>query len=292
MTTNPPAAKVTVAVPVYNEAELLRGTLETLRTQTFADIEVLIFDNASSDHTPEVAAEFVRADARFRYFRQTENRGALLNFYDSLLAARGQYFMWRAADDRSAANYIETLAARLDADASKSLAMGKVISADLDGGNERVTPAPSSTTGAAPFGAIAALRASHASWIYGLFRREELTARMNIVMAEYAHPWGFDHLVLLPFILDGTVAGSEETIFRQVIKRRKSAPGEKRVRTKPDLGLMISLREKFLARARADMAERFPPGFSRAVLATYMWAYAGKRVYKYRKVAQRKLTGR
>lgn len=64
-------AAITIGVPVYNEEILLERALEALRTQPFADIEVLIYDNASTDKTPEIAQRFVAQDSRFHYFRQS-----------------------------------------------------------------------------------------------------------------------------------------------------------------------------------------------------------------------------
>ena len=51
-------ARVTVGVPAYNEASYLEAQLEYLRTQDFPDIEVLIYDNASTDATREIARRF------------------------------------------------------------------------------------------------------------------------------------------------------------------------------------------------------------------------------------------
>ena len=66
---------VSVGVPVYNGARFLQDCLECLRSQTFSDIEVLIFDNASTDGTEAIARDFVARDPRFSYFRQSANKG-------------------------------------------------------------------------------------------------------------------------------------------------------------------------------------------------------------------------
>jgi glycosyltransferase involved in cell wall biosynthesis len=58
-------AEITIGVPVFNGMPLFRESLECLRAQAFRDFEVWIFDNASSDDTPQFAAQFVAADSRF-----------------------------------------------------------------------------------------------------------------------------------------------------------------------------------------------------------------------------------
>jgi glycosyltransferase involved in cell wall biosynthesis len=285
-------AAITIGLPVYNEGELLRGSLETLARQTFTDFEVLIYDNASSDTTGEVAQSFAAQDPRFRYFRQSENKGALPNFYDCLLAAKSEYFLWRAADDRSDDNYLDVLHRLLEADASKSLAVGNVLSGDLDGGRQKLTLPPNAQVAAKWSTRITNLRSSHASWIYGLFRRAPLTERMNTVMNVYGYPWGFDHLVLFSFVIDNAVAGSPETTFQQVIKRsRATRTATDKKRSKPDPALMAELRRKFFAQVREDVRSRERNAVMRARLDAAMWLYTGKRVYKYRKLLSRKLFG-
>lgn len=282
-------AAISIGVPVYNEADFLKGSLENLANQTFKDFEVLIFDNASDDATGEVAKAFAEKDFRFQYFRQPENLGPLKNFYDCLLAARSPYFLWRAADDRSDNTFLEVLHETLEAEPEKLMSVGTVISNDMDGSNKRITRVPDFSSNKSWIARRRALNASHASWIYGMFRRQPLTDRMKVVFQNYAYPWAFDHLVLFPFIIDGKVTGSNKTEFNQVIKRVHANRRAVRKSNKADTELMRGLRHKFLEQIRADVAEREPSELVRAVIDPMLWLYTGKRVYKYRKLARRKL---
>lgn len=47
--------KVSVIIPAYNEEATISGAIESLRAQTFKDFEIIVIDNASKDHTAEVA---------------------------------------------------------------------------------------------------------------------------------------------------------------------------------------------------------------------------------------------
>ena len=69
---------VTIGVPVFNGARFLDGSLACLARQTFSDFKVLIFDNASTDGTVEIARAWAARDARFHYFRQPENVSGLV----------------------------------------------------------------------------------------------------------------------------------------------------------------------------------------------------------------------
>jgi glycosyltransferase involved in cell wall biosynthesis len=90
---------VSVIVPTYNRASLLKRLLESLREQTYpADkFEVLVVDDGSTDETPQVVEEFARsAPFAVRYFRQPrkgpaaarnlgiqQSRGEIVAFVDS-----------------------------------------------------------------------------------------------------------------------------------------------------------------------------------------------------------------
>lgn len=62
----------TVSIATYNRADFLRECINSVLTQTVDDIEVIVVDDGSSDHTGEVMNSF--RDSRIRYFRQ-ENKG-------------------------------------------------------------------------------------------------------------------------------------------------------------------------------------------------------------------------
>ncbi len=58
---------VTVVIPTHNRAGLLRESLASVLSQTFARIEVIVSDNASSDETADVVASF--SDSSLSYTR-------------------------------------------------------------------------------------------------------------------------------------------------------------------------------------------------------------------------------
>ena len=125
-------ARVGIGVPVYNGASLLRESLECLRTQDFEDFEVIIGDNASTDETKSICAEFVNQDNRFRYMRHSEHLTLLSNFMCLRDASKAPLFMWRAYDDLSDSNYITELVSLFDQDPNTQLAVSQIDSLDND----------------------------------------------------------------------------------------------------------------------------------------------------------------
>lgn len=51
-------SRISVVIPTYNRAELLRLTLDSVKAQTSAAFEVIVIDDGSTDHTREVCAEY------------------------------------------------------------------------------------------------------------------------------------------------------------------------------------------------------------------------------------------
>jgi glycosyltransferase involved in cell wall biosynthesis len=64
--------EVTIIIPAYNQAHYLPDTIQSVLSQTFAEFEVIIVDDGSTDNTGEVATAF--ADPRVRYIHQA-NKG-------------------------------------------------------------------------------------------------------------------------------------------------------------------------------------------------------------------------
>jgi hypothetical protein len=223
--------KVTVGVPVYNAASLLEQSLQCLSDQKNADFQVLIYDNASTDQTADIAEYFTRQDSRFRLIRQPFNKGIVQNFVDPMLAADTPYFMWRAFDDLSDDHYIARLTELLDRHPQADLAVGTIETGKLHQKTQRISHPPdiSERHGFSEEKQIKMLLQSvQAAWIYGLFRIVPLRQAMADVPQSYGYLWAQDHAVLLPFIVRRAIVGTQETRFYQrktVLSEKVTPPG-------------------------------------------------------------------
>lgn len=130
---------LTVGLPVYNGARTLRETLDALLAQTYPSFEVLVSDNASTDSTPQILAEYVERDERVKVLRQPENRGAIANLQIVLERARTPLFTWFGADDLCAPTYLERARAVLLANPGAIIAAADVCTIDERGNPRRVS---------------------------------------------------------------------------------------------------------------------------------------------------------
>ena len=62
--------KFSIIIPIYNVSGYLRQCLESLKSQSFTDFEVLMVDDGSSDASAEICTLFTQDDDRFRLFRK------------------------------------------------------------------------------------------------------------------------------------------------------------------------------------------------------------------------------
>jgi len=108
--------KVTVGLAVYNGEKYLGEAIDSVLAQTFRDFELVISDNASTDSTEEICRAYVARDARVRYFRAPQNRGAAWNFNHTLDLAQGEYVKWLAHDDVIGPDYLARTVEALDRD--------------------------------------------------------------------------------------------------------------------------------------------------------------------------------
>src|ERR1700690_2651657 len=91
--------RVSIGLPVYNGEKYLAAAIDSLLAQTYADFELIISDNASTDRTAKICQEYAELDRRIRYYRQPKNCGIAGNFTRTLELARGEFFQWHAHDD-------------------------------------------------------------------------------------------------------------------------------------------------------------------------------------------------
>jgi glycosyltransferase involved in cell wall biosynthesis len=102
----PVDALVSVGLPVRNGADRIGEVVRSVLAQDYPHIELVICDNASTDHTEDVCRDFVRADSRVVYHRQQDNVGLLNNFISAIRIAKGSYFRWIGDDDWLAPDFV------------------------------------------------------------------------------------------------------------------------------------------------------------------------------------------
>ncbi|WP_263053832.1 bifunctional glycosyltransferase/CDP-glycerol:glycerophosphate glycerophosphotransferase [Streptomyces avicenniae] len=107
--------RFSIIVPAYQVQAYLPACLTSVLAQDFADVELLVVDDASPDACGEIIAEFAAADARVTGLRhaRTEGPGPARN--TALERATGDYVLFLDGDDTLTPGALTAVAAHLDA---------------------------------------------------------------------------------------------------------------------------------------------------------------------------------
>lgn len=124
---NSPLPLVTIGIPAFNRAAMLRRSLDSVVNQDYHNIQIIVSDNASIDETEVVCKDYELADRRIFYVKQATNIGAVGNFMEVLKRAKGEYFMWLGDDDWIDSSYIGRCVSVLMSDQGVSLVSGEPI---------------------------------------------------------------------------------------------------------------------------------------------------------------------
>lgn len=108
-----PVPMLSVVMPLYNVADFLPQTLQSVRSQTLRDFEVIAVDDGSTDATGELADEIARRDGRFRCVHQP-HRGAACARNRGMRLATGTYLMFLDGDDLFETTMFERMVSGLE----------------------------------------------------------------------------------------------------------------------------------------------------------------------------------
>lgn len=110
----------TILIPTFNRAHFVGEAIASALRQTVSEIEVLVLDDASTDGTSAVVAEFT--DPRIRYLRHERNLGIAENWKRGITEVRADYFCLLHDDDSYEPRFVEELVKRLRNDSAAVLA--------------------------------------------------------------------------------------------------------------------------------------------------------------------------
>ena len=276
-------AKITVGVPVYNSSSLLAECLKCLVDQTFRDFEILIFDNASTDSTGDIAREFATRDPRIKYHRQPQNIGMFPNFASVMDACQTPYFCWRAYDDLSSLDWLERLYEALEANPSAQLAVAR-IATSLDGAEPILSYDLPKLTGNALIDIRNQLRHSNAACLYGLWRIETIKTIFHDVTSEYPTAWAGDHLMIFPILLNRSLVIVPEATF--IVRDYSTVV---RGYHRPKLQEMRELRRIYYRIALRHINALNLPWYQKQIVKYYAWLQLGKAIFMFRRVVMQTL---
>ena len=109
--------KVSIIVPVYNMEKRLNKCLDSLINQTYKNIEIIVVNDGSMDHSLDIIREYQAKDSRINVINQ-RNMGISEARNNGLAIATGDYLCFADSDDYVELDMIEELVNKITTDKS------------------------------------------------------------------------------------------------------------------------------------------------------------------------------
>ena len=91
--------KVSVIIPSYNSGKFLDEAVQSVVSQTYQNLEIIVVNDGSDDCTEEVAQKWQVADRRIKYIKHSRNQGLSAARNTGIKNAIGEYIAFLDADD-------------------------------------------------------------------------------------------------------------------------------------------------------------------------------------------------
>jgi glycosyltransferase involved in cell wall biosynthesis len=128
----PEEGKVSVVIPCYNQARFLGEAIRSVLCQGYADLEIVVVDDGSTDGAAEVASGYAKVDSRVGLIRQ-ENRGLAAARNRGLAKVGGDYVVFLDSDDRLVSGALEVGVRELEAHPGYAFVSGLCRKITADG---------------------------------------------------------------------------------------------------------------------------------------------------------------
>ncbi len=123
---------VSVIVPCFNAADTIEFAVRGILEQSWANLEVILVDDCSTDHSLDIARRLADADSRMKILSQPRNLGVNQARNRGLLASRGDFITVHDADDWSHPEKLEEQVVQLHKDADSPASMSYWARVDRD----------------------------------------------------------------------------------------------------------------------------------------------------------------
>lgn len=108
------SVKISVIIPAYQAEKYLNACVDSVLSQTFTNLEVILVDDGSTDRTPALCDDYQKNDSRIRVIHQ-DNGGLSAARNSGVAIAIGEYVLFLDADDFwDDAEALERLVARIE----------------------------------------------------------------------------------------------------------------------------------------------------------------------------------
>jgi glycosyltransferase involved in cell wall biosynthesis len=215
--------KLTIAMPLYNDAKYVQQTIEAILSQSFKNFQLIIIDDCSTDNSVSIVNELANVDSRISLFQNPSNLGNLRNFLKLIEYSNTEYFCWIGSHDLVDRSYYKILIDELESDDSVNYAYGRWVSVDELGNELSKSPILNIASGQFSsdrikkfFTSIGKARSNEIHF-HGVYRSQILNGFNTRQTKAFV---GWDHVVSSVAFYYGAVFNQQAEIYPRVFKNR------------------------------------------------------------------------
>ena len=99
---------VSILIPTFNREQYIEECILSAINQTYQNIEIIIVDNNSLDHTANIIEKLAARDTRISFYKNPKNVGPIENWKKCLTYSSGEFIKFLFSDDLLAPNCIQS----------------------------------------------------------------------------------------------------------------------------------------------------------------------------------------
>ena len=116
--------KISVIMPAYNVEKYIGRSMQSVLSQTYSNIELIVINDGSSDRTKDVVLEYAKRDSRIVYYEQ-QNQGVSVARNTGMEKANGDYISFLDADDLWEKDMLSKLYSKMQSGAEIQFVYGR-----------------------------------------------------------------------------------------------------------------------------------------------------------------------
>lgn len=116
---------ISVVLPVYNGADLVSLSIDSVLKQTYKNFELIIINDGSKDNTKEIIEAYAKKDSRITVINQ-ENRRIPRTLSRGFSLAKGEFFTWTSADNIMPESFLEKMMGELERNPDAGMVFGNM----------------------------------------------------------------------------------------------------------------------------------------------------------------------
>lgn len=124
---------ISVVLPVYNGENRVSKSIESVLSQTYTNLELIIVNDCSTDGTEEIIRHYKEFDKRVRIIENSTNQKLPKSLNNGFRAAKGEYLTWTSDDNAYHTDALEIMASELDKNPKIDMVYTDFTKVDMEG---------------------------------------------------------------------------------------------------------------------------------------------------------------